>query len=148
MSASSGSVIFRRTLAWFGLVTLLLGAIGALAGYLYAGGPGLLSALVGVGLAAVFLGLTAVTMLVGQRFQQPDSIAVFFGIIIGGWLLKIIIFVIILFVLLGQDWLHGGVFFFAVLASVISSLTIDMVVMAKSRVPYVGDIALPGDDEN
>lgn len=146
MTRSSSSVIFRRTLVWSGVFTVILGVVGAIAGYLYAGTPGLVSALVGVGLAAVFLGLTAVTMLVALRFQQPERIAVFFGIILGGWTLKIVIFLIALLFLLGQDWLHGGVFFFAVLASVIASLVIDMVVMAKARVPYVGDVALPGDE--
>lgn len=139
----SHTIVFRSTLLWSALVTAILAVIGAVAGYAVAGIDGLWSALVGVFLAALFLGMTAVIMLIAGRMQGPDRITAFFGIVIGGWAIKLVVFIVVLIVLRGQPWIQGQVFFFAVLASVIASLVIDLVVMAKARVPYVGDVALP-----
>jgi hypothetical protein len=54
------------------------------------------------------------------------------------------VFVVVLLVLRGQPWIEPYVFFFSALASVVASLVVDMVVMARARVPYVGDVDLPG----
>jgi hypothetical protein len=110
---------------------------------LVGGLPGLWSALIGVVLTAVFLGMTAVIILLAGRMQGPEKLPFFFGIVLGGWALKLVIFVVALLLLRGQSWLNGWVFFFAVLASVIASLVIGMVVLARARVPYVGDVELP-----
>ena len=48
-----------------------------------------------------------------------------------------------LLVLRGQPWIEPFMFFFSVLVSVIASLVVDLVVMARARVPYVGDVDLP-----
>ena len=49
----------------------------------------------------------------------------------------------VLFTLRGQPWLNPTVFFVAVVVSILTSLAIDVVVMLRMRVPYVGDAALP-----
>lgn len=140
---SSSSVILRTTLIWSAVITGVLAVVGAIIGLLAGGLPGLWSALAGVVLAALFLGMTAVIILFAGRMQGPEKLPIFFGIVLGGWALKLVIFIVALLLLRGQPWLNGWVFFFAVLASVIASLVIDMVVMARARVPYVGDVALP-----
>lgn len=142
-TGSSSSVIFRTTLAWSAAITGALAVVGAVIGYLVAGPSGLWSALVGVVLAALFLGMTAAIILFAGRMEGPEKMTLFFGIVLGGWALKLVVFIGALLVLRGQPWVHGQVFFFSVLVSVIASLVIDMVVMAKARVPYVGDVALP-----
>jgi hypothetical protein len=143
MTAPSNTVILRRTLLWSAIVTVVIGVVGALIGLAVDGAAGVYSALVGVGMAAVFLGLTAAIMLIAQRFHQPDNPAVYFGIVLGGWALKIVVFLVGILLLRGQDWLNGYVFFFSVLASVIASLVIDMVVLAKTRVSYASHVGTP-----
>ncbi len=147
-SRSSASIILRSTLIWCAVITGVLAVIGAVAGYLVGGPDGLWSALVGVVLAALFLGLTAVLILVAQRFQGPERFHLFFGVIIGGLIVKLIVFVVVLLLLRGQPWIDGRVFLISVVASVIASLVIDMVVMARARVPYVGDVDLPASSED
>ncbi|HET8926770.1 MAG TPA: hypothetical protein VFN24_02955 [Microbacterium sp.] len=139
---TSASIILRATLIWCAVITGFLAVIGAVLGYAVGGMDGLWSALVGVVLAAVFLGLTAGLILFAQRFQGPEKLHLFFGLIIGGLLVKLLVFVAVLLLLRGQPWIDGRVFVFAVVASVLASLIIDLVVMAKARAPYV-DVTLP-----
>jgi len=141
---SSSSVILRSTLVWGALITGILAVLGAIIGFLIAGPTGLASALVGVLLAGLFLGMTALIILIAGRIPPgPTQIATFFGIVLGGWAIKLIVFVVALILLRGQPWVEPLIFFFSVLTSVIASLVVDIVVMARARVPYVGDVALP-----
>ena len=95
-------------------------------------------------LAAVFLGLTAGTILVANRwYGDPLYTPIFFGAVMGGWIVKFALFIVVLFVLRGAPWLNGTVFFVALVVSVIASLAIDVVVMLRMRVPHVGDVSLP-----
>lgn len=137
---SSHSAMLRNALLWSAVATVVIGVAGSLIGFAVAGAEGVYSALWGVLLAALFLGLTAVIMLFAVRFQQPENLTVYFGVVIGGWALKLVIFLIAVILLRGQDWINGYVFFFSVLASVISSLVIDMVVLAKTRVTYASHV--------
>lgn len=140
MSPASNVVMLRRSLVWSAVATVAIAAVGSLIGFAVAGMPGVFSALVGAVLAALFLGLTAVIMLVAWKFQGPGNLTIFFGIVIGGWALKLVIFLVVLILLRGQPWINGYVFFFAVLASVISSLVIDLLVLAKTRISYEGHV--------
>ena len=72
-----------------------------------------------------------------------------FGIAVA-WLLKFVLFLVLVFLLRDQPWIHPQVLFFSIVAGVIGTLVVDVVVVAKSRMPYVSDITLPGeakDDE-
>jgi hypothetical protein len=130
----------------YGAIFALVVAIGAgSVGVLVAGLPGLIGGLLGAALAAVFLGLTAVSFLIAGRTANGDSTSpAFFGIVIGAWLLKLIVFVVVEVLLRGQPWFDPLVFFFAVVIVVIGSLVLDAVAMYRARVPYV-DVALPGE---
>jgi hypothetical protein len=64
--------------------------------------------------------------------------------VLGGWLLKFALFIVLVFVLGDQDWLHRGVAFGSLVAAVIGSLVIDCVVIATSRQPTIDSDA---DDE-
>lgn len=122
-------------------VAIVAGSIG----FLVAGAPGLIGGLLGAALAAIFLGITAASMLVAGRVAKGDSTSpAFFGIVIGVWLLKLIVFVVVEVLLRGQPWFDPLVFFFAIVVVVIGSLVLDAVAMYRARVPYV-DVPLPGD---
>jgi len=122
-------------------VAIVAGSIG----FLVAGVPGLVGGLLGAALSAIFLGLTAGSMLVAGRVAKGDStIPVFFGIVIGVWLLKLVVFIVVEVLLRGQPWFDPLVFFFAIVAVVIGSLVLDALAMYRARVPYV-DVSLPGE---
>lgn len=140
----SSNRLLRTTLLWSAIVTAGLAVVGAIVGFSVAGTSGLWSALVAVLLAAVFLGLTAGTILVANRwYGDPLYTPIFFGAVMGGWIVKFALFIVVLFVLRGAPWLNGTVFFVALVLSVIASLAIDVVVMLRMRVPHVGDVSLP-----
>ncbi|NYF15955.1 magnesium-transporting ATPase (P-type) [Microbacterium sp. AK009] len=143
----SSNPILRTTLLWSGVVTVVLAVVAAIVGGLVAGTDGVWSALSGVILAAVFLGITGASILIANRwFGDPLYIPVFFGIVMGGWILKLVIFIVALIILRGQPWLEGPVFFVAVVVSVLASLAIDVVVLTRMRIPHVSDVALPTTD--
>jgi hypothetical protein len=143
-SHATANVILRSTLRWSLIIEGILAVVAAVIGFAVAGANGVWSALVGVLMAAVFLGLTAVTMLIGQRVGGGELLSTgYFAIVLGGWFVKVVVFFIVLLTLRGQPWIAPYVFFFCAVAGVLVSLVVDIVVFARARVPYVGEVALP-----
>jgi hypothetical protein len=141
------SPVYTRALKLGSFVTLGIAIIGSLLGYLVAGYLGVFSALMGAGLALVFMGLTAVSMIVASRLPSdaPPPDVRFFGIVVGAWFVKLLVFLGVLIWLRGQTWLDPMVFFLVSIAAVIGLLTVDLFALQTSRVPYV-DVALPGEE--
>ncbi|MFT4235357.1 MAG: hypothetical protein QM607_10220, partial [Microbacterium sp.] len=74
MSASTPTnPIARNTLIWSAIVIGALAVIGAIIGWAVDGGRGLLSALIAVLVAGLFLGLTALLLLVAGRTPQGSQ---------------------------------------------------------------------------
>ncbi|WP_438353396.1 hypothetical protein [Microbacterium sp. CJ88] len=144
-SPVSSTPVLRTALVWSAIVTGVLAVVGAVAGLLVGGADGLWSALVGVLVAAVFLAITGASILIANRwYGQPLYVPLFFGIVLGGWILKFVVFIVALLVLRGQPWIQPTVFFVAVVVSVLAALAVDVVVLLKLRVPTVSDTTLPG----
>jgi len=142
----SSTPILRATLAWSAVVTTALAVIGSVIGYVVAGQEGLWSALAGVVLAALFLAITALSILIANRWFGNDLyVPIFFAIVLGGWILKLVVFIIVLLVVRGQPWVNPTVFFIALVVGILASLVIDIVVMLRMRMPHVSDITLPGE---
>lgn len=140
----SSTPVLRTTLLWSAGATALLAVAGAIIGYAVAGGEGLWSALVAVLLAALFLGLTGTSILIANRwYGDALYIPIFFGTVMGAWVLKFVLLIVALVVLRGQPWLNSTVFFVALVVSVIASLVIDVVVMTRMRIPHASDVTLP-----
>lgn len=138
--------VYSRALRLGSIVTLGIAIVGSVVGYLVVGAPGVFSTLMGAGLALVFMGLTAVSILVASRITKgapPDGR--YFGIVIGAWLVKLVVFVGVAIWLGDQSWLDPTVFFVAALVAVVGLLIVDVVAFQTSRVPYV-DVLLPGED--
>jgi hypothetical protein len=139
--------ILRRTLVYGAWLALGIALVGCTAGWFVAGASGVLSALVGSAMAAVFLGITSASILLANRSSKSDMFSpVFFLIVMGGWLIKFIAFLAIVFLLREQDWVQPVLLFLSIVAGVVGSLAVDVIVVATSRQPYV-DVALPGDAE-
>jgi hypothetical protein len=142
---TSPSVV-RLSLRYGGIFTIAVAAVGSVIGFLVDGAHGLVSALVGALLAAVFMGLTAVSIVVANRLSpNGESSGRYFAVVAGAWAVKMGAFVIVALLLRQQDWLNGAVFFVAALVAVAGSLIADGVALVRARVPYVGNIPLPGD---
>lgn len=140
----SSTPILRRTLIWSAVSMAILALAAGVVGLLVAGGEGLVSGLLGVVLAMLFLGITALSILIANRwFGDPLYVQLFFAIVLGGWLLKLGVFVVIMIVLSGQPWIHPLVFFLSIVAGVLMSLVVDVLVLTKMRLPNVSDAALP-----
>ncbi|MGV8851028.1 MAG: hypothetical protein ACOH1M_00490 [Rhodoglobus sp.] len=141
------SAILGRALAYGAILTVTIAVVGSVIGYLVAGSPGLISALIGAGLTALFMAFTAGTIVLASRATNGDSSStLFFGIVLGAWLLKFVTFIAILVVLRGQPFLEPLVFFFAILAAVIGSLVVDVLAFVRARESYVPGVQLPGED--
>ena len=138
--------ILKRILAYGGILALAIAVISSGIGLIVAGGVGLVSALIGTVMAVVFLGITAASIVLATRVAKGDLLSVaFFGIVMGAWLVKLIVFIVLIVLLKDQPWIQTQVLFLTVVVAVIGTLVVDMVVIARSRLPYVSDISLPAE---
>lgn len=143
-SPVSSTPILRRTLILSAVAAGVLALIAAGIGFAVAGTDGLWSGLIGVLLSFIFLGITAGSILFANRwFGDPLYVQFFFAIVLGGWLLKLGVFFVIMVLVSGQPWIHPTVFLLSIVAGVLMSLVIDVVVLMKMRLPVVSDASLP-----
>ncbi|UWF78277.1 MULTISPECIES: hypothetical protein [Microbacterium] len=143
-SPVSSTPILRRTLLWSAVGAAALAVLAGGIGFAAAGADGLWSGLLGVLLAVVFLAITGASILFANRwFGDPLYVQLFFAIVLGGWLLKLGVFVVVMIVLSGQPWIVPMVFFLSIVAGVLMSLVVDVIVLTRMRLPHVSDVSLP-----
>ncbi|GGD71277.1 hypothetical protein [Microbacterium murale] len=136
--------MLRQVLIWTGIAAIVLVILGGGIGFLVAGTDGLWSGLAGVALAIVFLALTPLSVLIANRWYGREMFAtVFFAIVMGSWLLKLVVFVVAIVILRGQDWVVPLIIFLALVAGIVVSLVIDAVVFTRMRMPYASEVSLP-----
>lgn len=131
--AVTADQLFRRVLGQGALLTGLIASIGSLSGYLVDGTNGLVSALIGAALAFAFASLTVISMLIGRKL----SLAGFFGVVMGGWLVKLIGFALLARALQGAEFINGPVLFLTLVAAILGSLVIDSIAVLSARIPVV-----------
>jgi hypothetical protein len=129
----SAATVLRRALVLGAVVALAIAVVYALVGVLVAGGPGLVSGLVGSAFALLFLGVTALSLLVAGRFQGLGTNA-FFAALLAGWLVKFVVFLVAMLALRDQPWVVPGMLFAAIVTTVIASLVVDAVVVSRARI--------------
>lgn len=134
--------VLRRVLKYTAVLAVVIAVLGGAAGYLAAGADGLWSALIGTGMAVLFAGITAASIIVALRF----SLTVFLGIVLGAWLVKAALFIVLLVVVRDLPIIDPLVLFLSLVAAIVGTLAIDVVVVVRARMPYPGTVALPGDD--
>ncbi|MCT2086368.1 hypothetical protein D8Y23_01845 [Microbacterium enclense] len=140
----SSTPVLRATLLWSAVVTGVVLVLAVVIGTLVAGGAGAASGGIGAGVGAIFPALTAVSILIANRFYgHPAWLQIFFGVVLGGWLLKFVLVIVAFFLLLRVEWIVPPVFFFALLATAVSSLVVDLVVISRMRLPAVSETVLP-----
>lgn len=132
--------VFVRALRWSILSTVILILAFAGIGYLVSGERGLIGGIIGATAAGIFLGMTIGSIAFANRYVESDLyLPLFFGIVVGSWILKFIIFIIAALLLKDQPWLDPTILFIAVICSVILSLVIDALVVMKSRIPIISN---------
>jgi len=140
------SQIAKRALLAGVVVTSIIAIVAATAGALISDLAGMLGAFVGAALGFALLGLTPLSIMWGFKLGKGDVLSPgFFSAVLGTWLLKFVVFLAAVFWLGDQEWLDRTVLFVTIVASVMATLVTDLVVVAKSRMPYVSDVILPGD---
>jgi hypothetical protein len=123
--------LFGRVLKLGSLLIAVIAVVAGGLGWLIVGQRGLVSALIGAGMALVFVSLTALSVWLGGKLNLGG----FFGVVLGGWLLKVVGFLVLVFLLKHATFINGPVLFFTLVASVLGSLGIDSWVFMKARLP-------------
>jgi hypothetical protein len=134
------SQILTKVLKYTGLLAVLLIVVGGTIGFLVDGTDGLVSVLLGTAVAILFSAVTAASMIVAVKFQ----LAAFFGIVMGSWLLKMVLFIVALLVLRDLSFINPVALFISLVVAIVGTVAIDTLVVTKSRVGYVSDVTLPG----
>jgi hypothetical protein len=132
-SSTSTDQLFKKVLGQTALLTGLIASLGSVAGFFTEGMNGVISALIGSGLAFVFGALTVVSMIIGKKL----SLAGFFGVVMGGWLVKLIGFALLARSLQGAEFINGPVLFLTLVAAILGSLVIDSIAVLSARIPVV-----------
>lgn len=136
--------VMKRVLKWSLLLTLAIAVVGGVVGYFVAGMPGVWSALVAAGVTLLFTGLTVLSIMLSARFDPMFFIAV----ILGMWILKFIAFLGVLAIVKAFDFTHDWMLWSTMMAAMVGQLAIDVVVVQRSRQPYVSDVKLPGENND
>jgi len=126
------STVMARVLKLGSLLVLAIALLGSLVGFLVIGTSGVYAALIGSGAAFLFTALTALSVLIGSKL----NLAGFLGAVLGGWLVKMVLFLIGFSMLNKAEWLtreSRPIVFFTVVAAVIGGLVIDTMIVSKAR---------------
>lgn len=137
--------VVRRALFWGVMGTSVVVIVASVAGALVAELEGVLGALIGGAIGFAFLALTPLSIIWGLKagggsVLQPG----FFAVVLGMWLGKFVLFVALVFWLGDLSFAHRETLFLTIVASLLVGLVADLIVVIRSRMPYV-DVTLPGD---
>ena len=125
--------MFNQVVKYSLLLVAAIALIGGVSGFLVAGSNGLVSALIGALVAFLFSVLTIASVFFGSKL----SITGFYAVVLGGWLLKIVLFGIVLVVLRGQPFIEGRVLFATVVVTILGTLVVDSFAALRARIPVV-----------
>lgn len=128
----------RTALLLGGIVSVAIAVVGGGIGFSLVGPIGIWSALVGSAMAFVFMGITAGSILVGQKASGGNiASGLFFGIVLGAWLLKFVLFLVAAFTIRNSDAFDTVIAFSCVIAAVLGALVSDVIAISRARVPIV-----------
>lgn len=126
-----------RGVKWGVIVTVSAMVVFAIVGYLMSQTGGLVGGLIGAAIGGVLLLATVGSIAFANRFvASPMYLQIFMAIVMGTWVLKLVAFVVAAILLRDQPWLDPQVLFIALVATIVASIVIDTIIVAKARVPY------------
>ncbi len=116
------------------LLTTVAGALlGSLVGYLIGQMAGVWAALVAAGIGLFFTGTTVVLiyLVVGRG---PELLQI---VLLGGWILKMAVVLVLLLWLRNLDFYHREVFVGVLILLALALVTVELVTVARTRLPVV-----------
>lgn len=125
--------VFRTALRNVLVLLGTLAVVGVAVGALVSGTAGVWGALLGVTVAVVFSATTVWAML-RTVDSSPTTTA---AVVMGSWLAKMVVLIVVLVVLRGMDFYDRWVFAGVLLVGVIGSAVMDYRAVSRGRVPYV-----------
>ncbi len=127
------AVPMRRVLYVGSLAFLAAIPVAGGLGWLIAGRAGLWGGLLGIALPVVFFAITVVVALATAR-TPPSTLGI---AVLGSWVVKIVVMLAVLVALRGQRFYDRGVLFGVALAGTVGFLLLEVIIVNRSRVPYV-----------
>lgn len=100
---------------------------------LVSGMDGLWGALIGAAVGGAFI-LATVLIMYGTRNVAPTTTG---AILLGSWLLKIIIAIVVMVVLRGMDFYDRAALVVTIIAALVVMLGAETIAIARTRTPYV-----------
>lgn len=125
--------IFASALRATLIMLVVLTVVGIGVGALVAGLPGVWAALLGVAVTLIFSGTTIASML----YTADKGPNVTMAMLLGGWIAKMLVLVILLAILGQMDFYHHMIFAVIVMIGVVGSAALDMLSVVRGRQPYV-----------
>jgi hypothetical protein len=132
--ANSTEQLFSKILKQGAFLIGGIAIVGGVIGFLIASVAGLVSALIGAAMALLFVSMTALSVWLGGKL----SLGGFFGVVLGGWIFKLLLFIGLVLLLKGATFIVGPILFVCIVLSVLGSLTLDAIAVTKARIPTVG----------
>ncbi|WP_421740485.1 hypothetical protein [Cellulomonas sp.] len=129
---AGSTVVLRQALRDMLVLLGVLTVVGVGVGYLVDGMAGVWGALLGVGIALIFSGTTVVSVLKTVNSEPTMMMAV----IMGAWLAKLIVVIIVMVILRQFDFYNPMVLFLVSVVGVIGSAVLDARAVQRGRVGY------------
>jgi drug/metabolite transporter (DMT)-like permease len=130
--------VFSSILRWGTVLAIVIAVLGGALGFWLDGTRGLVSVLIGAGMALFFLATSAGSILIVNRYSGRDYFSLlFFGVVLGGWLVKFVIFIVLVVLLRDQPWINVVALFSSLVAGAVGSVVVDAVVVLRSRIPII-----------
>ncbi|MCZ9309048.1 hypothetical protein ACUY3K_00710 [Corynebacterium uberis] len=123
----------RVALRWGAVALIALTVVMAAVWTAVAGLPGLWGALVGAAVAGAFMLLTVLSVAATSR----SSIGVLGAVVLGGWLLKMVVAMGVMWYLSQLSFYHRPALVVTVLAALVVVLTSETLGVVRTREPYV-----------
>ncbi len=144
MSTVTPQQVVKRALFWGVISTSIVVIVASVVGALVAELAGMLGALAGGAVGFLLLALTPLSIIWGFKAGGGSVLAPgFFAVVLGVWLAKFVIFIALIFLLGDMSALHRETLFLTIVAALLVGLVTDLIVVLRSRMPYV-DVELPG----
>ncbi len=137
----SSQPMLLRGVKWGIIATLLSMAVFSGLGYLISEVPGLLGGLIGAAIGGALLLITVGSIAFANRFaKSPLYLQIFFSIVLGAWTLKLVGFIVAVVLLKDQVWLDTQVLFIGLVATVLVSIALDVIIVARARIPISSEL--------
>jgi hypothetical protein len=133
VTVTSAQDLYKKAVAYGSVLAIAIAVIGSLVSVFSVGLPGVFAALIGAAISTSFSLMTIGSVWLGSKLPLNG----FYALVLGGWLIKVVLFGVVLAILQGAQNFNGPVFFFAIVAGVLGGLAIDSWLVLKARIPTV-----------